>query len=101
MGIACFQCGYAEEFPDSVDTFSNQTVTTDTIVQGRTLLTSQNVTVTSTGHLTLNGPQGVLIPSSFEVQLGGTLELNGGLQYAIIFTYDASGNRIRREKKFQ
>lgn len=88
----------AEEIPDSVDTFNNQTVTTETVVQGRTLLSSQNVTVTNTGHLTLNGPQGVVIPQGFEVQLGGMLEINGGLQYALKFIYDASGNRIRREK---
>jgi len=99
--FAISQNGYAEEVSDSVDTFNNQTVTADSVVvQGRTLLTSQNVIVTNTGHLTLNGPQGVLIPQNFEVQLGGSLILNGGLQYAVIFTYDASGNRIRREKLF-
>lgn len=88
----------AEETPDSVDTFNNQTVTTEVTVQGRTVLSSQNVTVTSTGDLILNGPQGVVIPQNFEVALGGTLQLNGGLQYAVSFIYDASGNRIRRKK---
>lgn len=93
-------CSWAEENRDSVDTFNNQTVTTEVTVQGRTVLTSQSVTVTNTGQLTLNGPQGVLIPQDFEVNSGGSLLLNGGLQYAINFTYDASGNRIRREKKY-
>ena len=101
FGLFYFHGGYAEEVPDSVDTFDNQTITTDSVVvHGRTLLTSQDVVVTNTGHLTLNGPQGVLITSDFEVQLGGTLELNGGLQYVIAFSYDASGNRIRREKMY-
>ena len=98
-GLIIALCSQAEEINDSVDTFNNQTVTTEITVQGRTVLTSQGVTVTSTGQLTLNGPQGVLIPQDFEVKTGGSLLLNGGLQYAVTFTYDASGNRIRREKK--
>lgn len=98
-GLAfAFICN-AEEVTDSVDTFNNQTVSTVVSVQGRTVLTSQNVTVSSTGQLTLNGPQGVLIPHDFVVNPGGSLILNGGLQYAVIFTYDESGNRIRREKE--
>lgn len=99
-GLAIAFIGRAEETPDSVDTFNNQTVSTEVVVQGRTILSSQNVNVTSTGQLTLNGPQGVLIAHDFVVNPGGTLTLNGGLQYAISFTYDASGNRIRREKKY-
>lgn len=99
-GTAIALCGWAEENRDSVDTFNNQTVETEVTVQGRTVLTSQSVTVTNTGQLTLNGPQGVLIPQDFKVNSGGSLMLNGGLQYAVTFTYDASGNRIRREKKY-
>lgn len=90
----------AEEVADSVDTFNDQTVTTEITVQGRTVLSSQGVTVTNNGQLTLNGPQGILVPHDLLVQTGGTLLMNGGLQYAISFTYDASGNRIRREKKY-
>ena len=99
-GLVIALIAKAEEVPDSVDTFNNQTVSTEVVVQGRTILTSQNVTVTSTGQLTLNGPQGIIIPHDFVVNSGGTLKLNGGLQYAVIFSYDASGNRIRREKKY-
>ena len=99
-GLAITLCSQAEELNDSVDTFNNQTVTTEIVVQGRTVLSSQGVTVTNTGQLTLNGPQGILVPQNLEVQSGGTLLMNGGLQYAITFTYDASGNRIRREKKY-
>ena len=100
VGLVIALCGWAEENRDSVDTFNNQTITTEVAVQGRTVLTSQSVTVTNTGQLTLNGPQGVLIPQDFEVNSGGSLLLNGGLQYAVTFTYDASGNRIKREKKY-
>ena len=99
-GLVVTLIAKAEEAPDSVDTFNNQTVSTEVVVQGRSILTSQNVTVTSTGRLTLNGPQGVTIPHDFVVNSGGSLTLNGGLQYAIAFTYDASGNMIRREKKY-
>jgi hypothetical protein len=100
VGLAIAFICRAEEVPDSVDTFNNQTVATEITVQGRTVLTSQNVTVTNTGQLTLNGPQGIYIPQSFEVNRGGSLTLNGGLQFAVTFTYDASGNRIRREKEY-
>ncbi len=99
-GLAITLCGHAEEVSDSVDTFNDQTVTTEITVQGRTVLNSQGVTVTNNGQLTLNGPQGILVPHDLLVQTGGTLLMNGGLQYAITFTYDASGNRIRREKKY-
>lgn len=90
----------AEVIPDSVDTYNNQTVATEVTVQGRTVLSSQNVVVTSTGNLTLNSPEGVNLPQSYEVALGGTLVINGGLQSEITFVYDASGNRIRREPNY-
>lgn len=100
-GVFSIICIHAEEVPDSVDTFNNQIVTTDVIVQGRTVLSSQDVTIINTGDLKLNGPQGVYIPKDFEVVLGGKLQMNGGLQYGIVFTYDASGNRIRRNRFYQ
>lgn len=90
----------AEVIPDSVDTYNNQTVTTEVTVQGRTVLSSQDVVVTSTGDLTLNGPQGVNISQSFGVALGGTLQINGGLQSSLSFFYDASGNRTRRKSTY-
>ena len=100
VGLVFSQNGHAEEIPDSVDTYNNQSVATEIIVQGRTLLTSQGVTVTNIGQLTLNGPAGVYIPQDFEVKNGGSLQINGGLQYVVSFLYDASGNRIRRQKKY-
>lgn len=86
----------AQETGDSIDTYQNQTVTTEVFVQGRDVLTSNNVTVNSTGHLIMTAPNGVKITGNFVVQLGGRLELNGGRQHHIRYTYDASGNRIAR-----
>jgi hypothetical protein len=91
--------GHAEESSDSVDVYSYQSVYTEVTVQGRDTLTSHHVSVIDTGKLTLNGPKGVFIPSDFHVNTGGVLSVNGGMQYAINFFYDASGNRIRRQKK--
>ena len=98
IGVFLSVHAQADETPDSVDTFNNKLVTTEVTVQGRTVLTSQNVVVGDTGNLTMNGPQGIYISQNFNVSLGGTLQLNGGLQYGLSFTYDASGNRIRREE---
>ena len=63
----------ATELGDSVDTYQNQIVSTEVFVQGRNVLTSNNVTVTSTGDLTMSAPEQIVITSNFEVQLGGQL----------------------------
>lgn len=88
----------ATEQGDSIDTYQNQTVSTEVFVQGRDVLTSSNVTVTPTGHLTMSAPRGVVITSNFEVQLGGQLNLNGGQQWMVHYFYDLSGNRITRKR---
>lgn len=84
---------------DSVDVYQNHTVTGFVCVQGRNEITVQNVTVTNTGHLKISAPAGIVVTAPFTVNLGGILELNGGMQNAIRYTYDASGNRIKREKR--
>lgn len=97
-----FPCSFAVkamEANDSVDTYQNQIVNTTVSVQGRTLLTTHDVNVTSTGHLKMSAPDGIVATGPFTVDHGGTLELDGGRQYYIIFTYDASGNRILRRKE--
>ena len=86
------------ELTDSVDVYQNQTVNGVVVVQGRNLLSVQNVTVTNTGRLKLSAPGGISVTGPLTVVLGGELEMNGGMQYAIRYTYDTSGNRIRREK---
>lgn len=96
LALPCMMASAAEQ-GDSIDTYQNQTVTTDVFVQGRTILTSSDATVISTGHLTMTSPDGIIITGNFEVQLGGQLNLNGGRQYLIRYTYDEAGNRINRK----
>src|SRR5574344_456981 len=83
----------------STDSYTNQTVTTDVSITGSTVLTSNNVTVTSTGHLSMKAPNGVYITGPFDVVLGGTLDVSGADKVAvkIKYSYDASGNRILKE----
>lgn len=90
------QTSQAAEVNDSVDTYNNHTVSTTVSVQGRTVLNTTNVAVTPQGKLTMSAPQGVSVTGPFSVQLGGTLQLNGGRQYIIKFYYDNSGNQVRR-----
>ena len=89
----------AQQANDSVDTYQNHTVSTTVSVQGRNTLTVSDVTVTSTGHLKITAPAAPIVTGNLTVQLGGTLEINGSRQYFIKFTYDAAGNRLRREKE--
>lgn len=89
---------HAVETNDSVDVYQNQTVTNQVVVQGRTVLSTNNVTVTSTGDLKMFSPDGINVTGPFIVEFGGVLELNGGLQYAIRYSYDATGNRTKRQR---
>ncbi|MBP5714933.1 MAG: hypothetical protein J6X07_09580 [Prevotella sp.] len=88
----------ATELNDSVDTYQNQTVSTEVFVQGRDVLTSNNVTVTPTGDLILTAPERIVITGPFEVQLGGQLKLDSGHQCPVVYDYDSSGNTIFRQK---
>lgn len=88
----------ATELSDSVDTYQNQIVSTEVFVQGRDVLTSNNVTVTPTGDLTMTAPERIEITGPFEVQLGGLLKLNSGQQLPIVYDYDSSGNIVARHK---
>lgn len=64
-------------------------------------INAQSDTVTSTGHLTLIAQQGVSLLNNIDVQLGGTLVIMTGTIPCVRYTYDASGNRVRREKEPQ
>jgi len=83
----------------STDSYTDQTVTTEVSVVSSGRLTSKNVTVTSTGKLSMKASGGVDITGPFEVMLGGTLDVNGADKVAvkIKYSYDASGNRILKE----
>lgn len=88
----------ATELGDSINTYQNQIVSMDVFVQGRNVLTSNNVTVTPTGNLVMTAPERIDITGPFEVQLGGQLKLNGGQQWPIVYDYDSSGNIVARYK---
>lgn len=64
-------------------------------------INAQSDTVTSTGHLTLVAQQGVSLLNNIDVQLGGTLVIMTGTIPCVRYTYDACGNRVRREKEPQ
>lgn len=97
--LLCPCAAGATEANDSVDSYSTQTVSQTVSVQGRTRLSSENVTVTPTGDLTLSAPQGVRITGPYKVQQGGRLRLNGGRQWQVRLTYDAAGNLTKKEKR--
>jgi|GEM_PF-3793727 len=61
-----------------VNTFTNQTVSTSVYVEGCNTLTVQNVTVVSGGNLSLSAPSEVIINGTFDVLLGGVLNVGGG-----------------------
>lgn len=90
----------AQGVNDSIDIFQYQTVISKVTVQGRDTLEAHNVTIAPTGQLKLSSPKGVVLSGPFVVQLGGILELNGGYQYPIHFSYDGSGNVTCRRKEF-
>ena len=94
--LLCPASSRATELGDSIDTYQNQTVSTEVFVQGRDTLTMSNVTVTPTGRLTANSSGRILVNSPFKVQLGGTLKLNVNNQWRVIYDYDNSGNIIAR-----
>ncbi len=100
ISIAAPICVQAQEANDSIDTFNNQTVNTQEIIQGRHELTMQNITITASGYLKASAPQGILITGPFQVDPGGQLELNGGKQYQISFFYNNIGSRTQRRKTY-
>lgn len=89
----------ATELGDSTDVYQNQTVSTEVFVQGHTTLNITDVTVTTSGKLAANAPDGIVIGHPFEVQRGGTLNLSVGHPYRIRYTYDAAGNRTRKKNE--
>lgn len=86
---------------DSVDTYTNHTITDSVYVQGRSTLTISDVSVSSGGHLVASSPDGIVVTSGMLVELGGKLSLYERRLKCVFFTYDASGNIIRRKEKWQ
>lgn len=83
---------------DTIQVYTNRLIIGRKTVQSRDTLLVRNVTVAPTGQLTLTAPTWVKLDESFEVKLGGTLEVYGGTPFSIAYTYDASGNRILKSK---
>lgn len=86
---------------DSVETYTNHTVTDSVFVQGRSTLTINDVNVLSGGHLVASSPNGIVIDSCLYVELGGKLSLYEKRVKHVSFTYDVTGNIIRRKEKWQ
>lgn len=86
---------------DSVDIYSNHTVTDSVYVQGRSTLTISDVSVSSGGHLVASSPDGIIVTDDLLVGLGGKLSLYESRIKCIILTYDSSGNITRRKEKWQ
>ena len=76
-----------------MNTFTNQTVSSGMSILGCTTLAIQNVTVPSSGNLSLSAPAEVTINGPFEVKSGGVLNMQLSQQIIFNYIYDASGNR--------
>lgn len=81
--------------------YVNQSVGGHVAVSANGTITAYSDTVMSAGILILSGHQGVTLQQNIDVQLGGTLIIKTGTPPRIIYTYDACGNRVRREKETQ
>jgi len=90
---------HASESNDSVDSYTNHMVSSTVTVQGRGELTVSSVSVTPTGDLTLAAPDNITISGPFTVEEGGQLNAFVQTRPLIWYSYDAAGNRIRRELK--
>lgn len=82
---------------DTLNSLSGKTVSMPVRVYGNRSVQMDSTTITKSGDLRVSAEEAILVISGTEVELGGELQLNGALQYLVRFTYDASGNRIRRE----
>lgn len=86
---------------DSVDTYTNHTITDSVYVQGRSTLTISDVSVSSGGHLVASSPDGIVVTSALNVELGGKLSLYERYLKCVHFSYDASGNITRRKENWE
>ncbi|MBR1933410.1 MAG: hypothetical protein IJ841_06970 [Prevotella sp.] len=89
----------AQEVAVDTTAYRNKTVDSTVVVYSPDSLISGDVNVTPTGYLILVAPRGITLDSGFNIQLGGKLNLYGNASFAITYTYDSAGNRIRRERK--
>lgn len=78
--------------------YVDQSITGRATVSADGTIIAHSDTVKTTGYLLLVGHQGVTLQRDIDVQLGGTLIIRTGTPPRIRYTYDASGNRVRRER---
>lgn len=86
---------------DSVDSYTNHTITDSVYVQGRSTLTISDVCVSNTGNLVASSPKGIVVSSGMNVELGGKLSLYERSFKCFHLSYDASGNIIRRKENWE
>ena len=77
-----------------------QTTEKDTIAIDSILwspyLPIKNVVITNEGSLTIKSLSSVVLGAGFEVNVGGEFEVTHPSELLVTYTYDLSGNRIRR-----
>ena len=95
----CIGTNHATEVSDSI--YENRTVSGRVTINVDGSIIARSDTIVSNGCLTLVGQQGVTLQQNIDVQLGGMLIIHAGTPPRIRYSYDASGNRIRREKETQ
>ena len=83
---------------DTISVFSGKTVSDEKKIVAEESLQMDNTTVITGGNLQATANDAITVLDETMVALGGELQLNGAGQYAVRFTYDASGNRIKRGK---
>ena len=84
---------------DTLAVLSGKTITDEKRVYAKNILRMNNTTVTGDGNLVITAEEGIVLTGVTKVALGATLKLNGRSQYAVICSYDASGNRVLRKRK--
>jgi hypothetical protein len=80
--------------------YSSHAEVRDTISTQMTIVPTGNVSniiVVSGGSLTLQSIESIVIDNNFDVVIGGQLNVGNPNTAAIIFHYDASGNRVAKE----
>ena len=99
IGVFISHLGYAQTIVDSVATYSHHTIANHVTVRGRDTLNVRDVIVMPNGKLNLISPHAVVIQNNFQVKQGGVLSIETNRSYRIRYTYDAAGNRTRRDNE--
>lgn len=88
----------AAEAGDSL-IFQNQSVSGNVSIQNPSIIRIKNSTVKDKGHLKVTSTAGVVLDRMFEVQKGGTLEINFGPMSVCRYVYDSAGNVKSRKRE--